>query len=90
MQTLSHPKPSLSPTYYISLLIVRATIKKGDDITAWSTIIGHLIEQRCDGIVAAVEDQQQRRNLRLPEVKQLVLLRDDLLTDRSLHVRGKH
>lgn len=44
------------------------------------TANGHLIEQRRDGIVAAVQDQQQRRNFSLPEVKQLVLLRDDLLT----------
>lgn len=47
----------------------------------------HLTEQRCDGVVAAVQDQQQRRNLRLPEVKQLVLLRDDLLTERGARVR---
>lgn len=46
-------------------------------------MIGHLVEQRCDGVVAAVKDQQQRRDFSLPEVKQLVLLRDDLLTDRS-------
>lgn len=44
------------------------------------TVSGHLIEQRRDGIVAAVQDKQQRRNFSLPEVKQLVLLRDDLLT----------
>lgn len=44
-------------------------------------MIGHLVEQRCDGVVTAVEDQQQRRNFSLPEVKQLVLLRDDLLSD---------
>lgn len=46
----------------------------------------HLIEQRCDGVVAAVEDQQHRRNFRLPEVKQLVLLCDDLLTERRERV----
>lgn len=46
----------------------------------------HLTEQRSDGVVAAVQDQQQRRNLRLPEVKQLVLLGDDLLTERRERV----
>lgn len=45
------------------------------------------MEQRSDGVVAAVQDQQQRRNLRLPEVKQLVLLGDDLLTERREPVR---
>lgn len=42
-------------------------------------VIGHLVEQRRDGVVAAVEDEQQRRNFGLPEVEQLVLLGDDLL-----------
>lgn len=42
-------------------------------------MIGHLVEQRGDGIVTAVQDEQQRRNLGPPEVKQLVLLGDDLL-----------
>ncbi len=46
-------------------------------------VIGLLVEQRCDGVIAAVEDQQQRRNFGLPEVKQLILLRDDLLADRE-------
>ena len=49
-----------------------------------NTVIGHLVEQWRDGIVAPVQDQQQRRNLSLPEVEQLVLLGDDLLmTDRQ-------
>lgn len=42
-------------------------------------VVGHLIEQRRDGVVTAVQDEQQRRNLGPPEVKQLVLLCDDLL-----------
>ena len=55
-------------------------------------MIGHLVEQRRDGVVAAVEDEEQRRNFRLPEVEQLVLFSDDLLsthreTKRS-EVRG--
>lgn len=45
------------------------------------------MQQRSDGVVAAVQDEQQRRNLRLPEVKQLVLLGDDLLTERRQPVR---
>lgn len=45
-------------------------------------MIGHLVEQRCDGVITAVEDQQQRRNFGLPEVEQLVLLGDDLLAER--------
>ena len=47
----------------------------------------HLTEQRGDGVVAAVEDEQQRRHLGLPEVKQLVLLCDDLLTERRERVK---
>lgn len=49
-------------------------------MTVFSPVaIAHLVEQRRDGVVAPVQDQQQRRNFSLPEVKQLVLLRDDLL-----------
>lgn len=47
----------------------------------FESVTAHLIEQRCDGVVAAVEDQQHGRNFRLPEVKQLVLLCDDLLME---------
>lgn len=50
-------------------------------------VTAHLTEQGCDGVVAAVEDEQQRRNLGLPEVKQLVLLCDDLLTERRERVK---
>lgn len=50
------------------------------DVTEHRAVTGHLIKQRRDGVVAAVEDYQQRRNFGLPEVEQLVLLRDDLLT----------
>lgn len=42
-------------------------------------VIGHLVQQRCDGVIAPVQDQQQWRNFSLPEVKQLILLCDDLL-----------
>lgn len=47
-------------------------------------MIGHLVEQRCDGVVAAVKDQQQRRNFSLPEVKQLIFFGDDLLRKRKI------
>lgn len=52
-------------------------------------MIGHLVEQRCDGIITSVENQQQRRNFSLPEIKQLVLLCDDLLTENILESKVK-
>lgn len=39
----------------------------------------HLVQQRGDGIVRAVQDEEQRRNLRAPKVKELVFLSDHLL-----------
>lgn len=39
----------------------------------------HLVQKRSDGIVRAVQEQQQRRDLRPAEVKELVLFRDHLL-----------
>lgn len=56
-------------------------------------MVGHLVEQRRDGVVTAVQDQQQRRNFSLPEVEQLVFLRDDLLQPencRLLQENHKH
>ena len=39
----------------------------------------HLVQKRRDGIVRTVQEQQQRRDVRAPEVEKLVLLCDDLL-----------
>ena len=43
------------------------------------TGLSDVVQKGGDGVVGAVQDEQEGRDLRLPEVKQLVLLSDDLL-----------
>lgn len=42
-----------------------------------------LVEERSNGIVTAIQDEQKGRHLCLPEVKKLILLSDDLLKDTN-------
>lgn len=52
-------------------------------------VIGYLVEEWRNGIIAAIKDQEQRRNFSLPEVKQLVLLCDDLLKTDKIYSNYK-
>lgn len=52
---------------------------------------GHLVEQGGDGIVAPVEDEEQRRDLSFPEVEQFVLFSDDLLKNiKQQNIKATH